>query len=209
MLREFDIISIFERTFGYRPKPYRIQSEQVNKPPVSQPGNDKPRRLSTYVQNQPSTSGLNYEDVYKDPFGTSGGRSIFLPVWLNGYMLPFPVVEISLKNNIVETVMVNRSGTVKEYISAEDYQINIKGIIIREDGQYPETEIMQLKAIAEWGQAMPIRNALTDIFLSHPGEEMAQVVVTDLKFPATVGVKNAKAYELNLLSDQAFELYVQ
>lgn len=192
MFREYDIARLFETVFGYKPKPY--ESSQM---------------VTAKKQFSSSISGLaDYYDTYQD-FGSSGGREIFLPIWLNDYMLPFAVVDISNKKNIVETPMIHRQGTVKELISIEDVKIGVKGIIIREDGLYPDQEIQQLKFMYDFNEAISIKNLLTDIFLLEIGaKKPPQVVITDLKFPATVGVKNAKAYEMSLVSDRIFDLYV-
>lgn len=136
------------------------------------------------------------------------GRSYFMPVSLGAtpgardLELRNPVVKITCRKTIVETAMVNRPGTIKELINTEDYKINIKGIIIREDNKFPLDEIAQLNDYFTMNMVLYIRSKLTDVFL----KDGAPVVFTDIAWPETVGVENVKAYEINLISDSSFKL---
>ncbi|TAN18832.1 MAG: hypothetical protein EPN37_04530 [Chitinophagaceae bacterium] len=210
--REFDIAQLFESVFGYKPRPYQLDNNQVSVPGTWKDGSIDKNKLFAYPADQEPLGGESpYYDNYKDMFGSDSGKKIFLPAWINGWMLPYPVIAIQSRKNIMETVMIDRQGTVKELVNTEDYKISIKGIIVREDGTYPEYEIKQLKEIFEINQTVELKSVLTDFFLLNPngnGSSLSQVVITDLNFPHTVGVKNAKAYEMSLVSDNAYTLYV-
>lgn len=136
------------------------------------------------------------------------GRPYFMPVTLSPNQvgkelkLRNPVIKITGRKTIVETALVNRTGTVKELINREDYKINIKGIIIAEDNMFPAKEIERLNSFFQLNTALYIRSVLTDIFLT----KSEQVVITDISWPEMVGVENAKAYEINLISDIPFKL---
>lgn len=142
------------------------------------------------------------------------GREMFMPVKMSipfmtgtiDLIIPFAVVSISRRKTVVETAMPERSGTVKELINAEDYSINIKGIIIRPDNEWPEDEIIKLKSLQDYNQNLVLRSALTDIFLS--GEHQHKVVLKSFSMPATPGVQNAKAFDLDCVSDSIFELTI-
>jgi hypothetical protein len=127
------------------------------------------------------------------------GREFFMPVVLDGVLLPFAVVGIRLRKTIVKTSLVERDGTVKEIISSDDYEISVKGIAIYPDGDvFPEDEIMALKKIYEKNQAVVLQCAMTDIFI--PKDD--SVVMEDLTFPPVSGVEHARPYEMSLLSDR-------
>ncbi|WP_343744208.1 DUF6046 domain-containing protein [Chitinophaga sp.] len=136
------------------------------------------------------------------------GRPYFMPVSLgvnqgaNDIQLRNPVVKITCRKTIVETAMVNRGGTVKELINTEDYKINIKGFIIREDNMYPLNEIAHLNEYFEKNMAFYIRSQLTDVFM----KDADMVVFTDITWPELVGVENVKPYEINLITDSKFKL---
>ncbi|NLR66922.1 hypothetical protein HGH92_21620 [Chitinophaga varians] len=136
------------------------------------------------------------------------GRPYFMPVSIgttqlgNDLVLRNPVMKITCRKTIVETAMVNRAGTVKELINTEDYKINIRGIIIREDNMYPLEEIKELNDYFEKNIAFFIRSALTDLFM----KDGDRVVFTDITWPEVVGVENVKPYEINLITDSKFKL---
>jgi Domain of unknown function (DUF6046) len=180
-MANFNIGEIFEQAFGYNlPKPFEISKadERVEQSSLGQP--------------------MYMDDVF--------GREFFLPVVLDDMMVPFAVVSIACKKTIVKTALVEHKGTVKELINTEDYVINIKGIIVRPDDKWPESEIIDLEKLFNKNQSVTLRNALTDIFLK--GEYEHKVVVQSINFPATAGVEHAKAFEIECESDAIFELEV-
>lgn len=61
----------------------------------------------------------------------------------NTIVLKNVVIGLTLQNNIVETVLVGRAGTVKEYVSAQDWGLNLSIILNdfgneEQTGSYPE-----------------------------------------------------------------------
>ena len=60
----------------------------------------------------------------------------------NNELIEFVNAKINVRkeNTIVETALVNRRGTIKEYISAKDYAVDISGDIIVEGNSYPAFE---------------------------------------------------------------------
>ncbi|HLO38372.1 MAG TPA: DUF6046 domain-containing protein [Lacibacter sp.] len=180
-MAEFNIDEIFQNAFGYNlPKPFEISDADI--------------RIEQSSLGQP---------MYMDD---SFGREFFLPVVLDGLMVPFAVVSISCKKTIVKTALVERQGTVKELINTEDYVINIKGIIVRPDDKWPEDDIITLEKLFNKNQSVTLRNALTDIFLK--GDYEHKVVVQSINFPAMAGIEHAKAFEIECESDAIFTLTV-
>ncbi|HEY0611365.1 MAG TPA: DUF6046 domain-containing protein [Chitinophaga sp.] len=173
MATSFDIKKIFQDSWGYHPPVFDV-----------------------VLQSEQSLRKVDY--FAKGLFG----RPYFMPVKLGDVHLPNPVIKITSKKTIVETAMVGRTGTVKELISQENYRINIKGIIITENNNYPESEIQQVHDLYKQNTSFPINSALTDIFLTDDNK----VVITDISWPEIVGVQNVKTYEMNLVSDHPFEL---
>ncbi|MCW3467640.1 DUF6046 domain-containing protein [Chitinophaga nivalis] len=184
MKTTYDIRSLFKASWGYTPPVLDIikQPEESN--------NDGP-----------------YFD--KGAFG----KSYFMPVTLiipasetqpaRSISLPNPVIRISSRKTIVETAMVNRTGTIKELINTEDFKISIKGVIINDSNHFPEDEIKQLHALYSVDEAITINSVLTNFFLK---SEEQKVVITDINWPEVTGIQNVKPYELNLISDHAFDL---
>ncbi|WP_440132751.1 DUF6046 domain-containing protein [Chitinophaga sancti] len=173
MALDIDISSIFASTFGYTPKNFKVPN---------QPANNK--RGTSYYGN------------------ASYNTSYFMAVKIGTLELYNPVISISSKKTIVQTPLVYRSGSVKELVSKDDFKINIKGIIIRDDNIFPDNEISELVDLYNRNAALPIYCALTSLVFS----EGETVVITDLSFPATPGTQNIQAYEMNLISDLKFIL---
>ncbi len=176
MPTSYDIKKIFKDTWGYHPPVFDVA--------------DQPEKTSKKV----------------DYFATGlFGRPYFMPVKLGDVNLPNPVIKVTNKKNIVESILVNRIGTVKELIGQEDYKINIKGIIIIEDNSYPEKQITDIHNLYSKNTNLTISSALTDIFLT----DNNSVVITDITWPEMAGIQNVKTFEINLVSDRAFELILK
>jgi hypothetical protein len=182
MATEFNIKDLFRKVFGHEPPPNFRIDHAVD-----------PDRVSSLGQ------PYYNDDVF--------GREIFMPVKLNDYWLHLPVIGISSKKVVVSTAMPERKGTVKELISSEDYIITIKGIIIRPDNNFPEAEIRELEEIKQKDESITMRSALTDIFLK--GDFEHRVVIKALSFPEVAGVQHARPYQMELESDQIFDLEIE
>jgi hypothetical protein len=176
-MSEFLIRDIFQRSFGYQPEAeFRIEQ--------------------AVARRESSDLGQPYFDV------DDLGREHFMPIRLNGWLIPFGVVSVVPRKNVVSTGMVERTGSVHEIISVNDYSINIKGILLINENDYPEDEVRKLHEIFLINAAVELRSAKTDIFLK--GED--KVVITEVPLPATPGIQQAQPFEINCLSDTIFTL---
>lgn len=129
----------------------------------------------------------------------------FMPVKLATELeLWNPIMRITARKTVIETPMVEMPGSVKEIISNDDYVINIKGIIKRPNGTWPDTELEQLKRLWDLRAAIEIESALTGIFLK--GNEY--VVLTNMSIPDKPGSTEAVLYELEMVSDTIFPLEI-
>lgn len=184
MALNINISEIFYKAFGYEmPEP-----EQPEIP-------DAPTRTEY------SSLGASYYDW------DDWGREHYLPVTLNGYMIPFAVLSILPKKMVVKTPMPERGGSVHELVSIDDYVINIKGLFINDDNTFPESDIQVFQNIFLINQSIKLRSVITDIFLS--GKFDHSVVVTDMKWNQIAGTEHAISFEMACESDMAFELEIQ
>lgn len=77
-------------------------------------------------------------------------------------------VNASLQKEIVKTQLVGKKGTIKEYISDGDYQLNIAvGLVsVNAQGeiidQYPERALSQLRRILEIGESLEVSSPFLD-----------------------------------------------
>ena len=124
--------------------------------------------------------------------------------------LPYSVVRVTGKKNIVKTPVMYRKGTVKEQYNIDDYSISIKGFLIGENGQFPEPDMDSLRDLFELKRSVQIDNAITNIFLNDPGlsrYEQQRVVIESLDFPEVEGGRiNVRPFTMQLESDFVFTL---
>lgn len=196
MANEFDIGSLYAKAFGYQPPDnFTINKDKLDVQQISFDMQSAGERRLTSNKGQ-----LFYaEDAV--------GREFFLPVWIDGYMIPFAVIGITCKKTVVSTPMPERGGSVSELISIDDYIINIKGMCVSENDEYPDGDIDSLFKLFEKNKTLKIRSVLTDIFLAGSSEHMC--IVRELKLPAIAGVEHVKPFELDLTSDMIFDLIVK
>lgn len=173
---ELDLQQIFKSAFGYDAAPMTFHLER--------------KEMSNLGQRYYGTDLL--------------GREHFLPVRLNNYLLPFAVIGMTCRKNIVSTPMPMRGGSIHELISIEDYQFNIKGIVLTEDNSFPESQIKDVYKLFEKNASLELRSVLTDIVLN--GAYNHSVVITEIKWPTVTGVEHAKPFEMELEGDMAFTL---
>lgn len=208
----FNISDLFEQTFGYKTRAFDPDFSKTE-------GAVNTNRKEYGAQGSPyytiGSLGLEYymPVTISYPEGISSLTSkqatqgAIETGKLKKWDLPFPVISVSSSKTIVETPLTERRGTVKELINIRNYEITIKGFIIGEGNNFPESEVTILRNIYEQNEPLAIQCPLTDIFLLRPDRSGSdQVVITELKFPAVTGVKNVAPYELHLVSDEPFNL---
>jgi hypothetical protein len=215
-----DVQKVFENTWGYIGLPYpEILIKRFLKGEKPLPtfefetdtgGSELPKYpFAPWMKKERSTLGVPLRTTVKE----SGYADIFLPIWLfeedatpdeAKYLLPLSMMRMTCKKNIVTTPLVNRNGTVKEEISIDDWELDIKGVMVGLDGDYPDAELQTLAGWWERSAALNIQNAKTAICMSG-GEK---VVITSLALPECKGFENTQPYELKMISDVPFSLYI-
>ncbi len=112
-----------------------------------------------------------------------------------------PLVSISLQKTIVETATVGeaRAGTVKEYICTEDFDIEIKGVCIGENGAYPTEDIKAVKELFLVNEALEVQeNLFFELF------DIKKIVLKSFKLDEMVGQEGVQKYSINAVSDIPF-----
>lgn len=195
----FDIGTLFQQAFGVgRGKPF--DPKQAHEPEI---------RQELGFDDLPTSSdaeGTEFVQVRNSLNATlPDGRQIFMPMQIGGVLLPNePSIAISSRKNIVETALVgsSRRGTVKEFISIEDWTVTIRGIAINFDSKmvYPEDQVKSLRDLYEKNEALEVKCALTNLL------GIYRLVITGFEFPEMVGVQHAQAYQFTCVSDEEFLL---
>jgi len=135
------------------------------------------------------------------------GREYYMPVKLGGLSFPYCTTRISCKKTIVKTGLVNRPGSVKELISFEDYEIELRGLIVAQYDTLPTSQIKQVRDFFKQQTSLSISSALIDIFLAQPETNGSNhVIIESYEFPEVRGVMNVRPFTMRLVSDAPFEL---
>jgi len=130
------------------------------------------------------------------------GTTHFMPVELDGMVLPYALIDITAKKNIVSTSLVERKGTVKELISTEDYVINIKALLINDE--YPEQEVIDWHKVFEKNKSLILRSVKTDIFLQ--GDD--KVIIREIRWPPVAAVEHVQPVDMTLETDLVYTLEI-
>lgn len=112
-------------------------------------------------------------------------------------------INVSLQKQIVSTALVGRPGTIKEYITDGDYQINISvGLVsVDENGviidQYPQAAVTQLREILERTEALEVSSAFLDLW------QISHMVVTGFSVRQMTH-SNRQVIDITALSDTEY-----
>ena len=74
-------------------------------------------------------------------------------------------LTISPENTIVRTPLINKAGTVKEYLQASDYRVTIDGNLIRDSHiKFPVEAMKRLLKVLKQAEAIRVSNAKLSFF---------------------------------------------
>lgn len=130
----------------------------------------------------------------------------------DGIRVDTVMFEVTLAKNIISTAINGRDGTVKQFISNGDYEINCTGIIIGQtdannagfDVKYingvPEAEIRKFNAIAKVPQEIEIVSEFLDFF------DISTIVIASASFSQREGFRDSVLFNFSMLSDHPIEL---
>jgi len=112
--------------------------------------------------------------------------------------------DVVPSNTIVETPIVGRRGTVKEYISANDYKVNITGMIFSDSvDAFPLYEQIAFKKILDTERYLEVDSVYLGLF------GITKLVYKSGSFKPNKKFVNAFDFKLNCVSDEDFSLYVE
>ncbi len=113
-------------------------------------------------------------------------------------------VDVTPTNTIVETALIGRAGTVKEYISANDYKVNLSGMVISDSiDSFPLYEQIALKKILETEKTMQVESVYLNLW------GITKLVYLNGSFKPSNKYVNAFDFKLQCVSDKDFSLYVE
>lgn len=115
--------------------------------------------------------------------------------------LEVAIVEVNKPRNIVKTQVMGKNGTVKEYMSDDDYQITIYGSFTNKYAyRSPEELIRNFNNFTK----VPLELKIVSNFLSY--FDIFTIVIENSKIQQREGSRNIVDYELHCSSDTPFEI---
>lgn len=114
---------------------------------------------------------------------------------------PTTLVEITRKKRIVRTSVNGAStGTVKEYIGTDDFEVRLTGMIVSQDDNMPVDYIQDFRAVMEAPVALSVTSELLQWF------GIYNLVVDDYSIALVEGYSNLVAYQVRAMSDAPVEI---
>ncbi len=151
---------------------------------------------------------ISISDIGKSEINTYLGTPYFMDMYCTipgspRVRLPHePLIRFSLRKNIVKTVTTGgkRTGTVKEYISSDDYRIEFRGVCVDAHNplRYPSEQVEIIKKLSHTNEAIEVSNDILRFF------GIYKMVIESVSFSDMVGVPGAQAYQIRALNDEDF-----
>ena len=113
-------------------------------------------------------------------------------------------IDVTQKNKIVTTQLINRAGSVKERIQREDYEVKVYGNLIGGRDKFPHEDLKTLVEILNSTTSISCSSAYLDIF------GINKLVMKNAKFDQN-GLKyfNTLPLELTFDSDEDYNFLVE
>lgn len=138
------------------------------------------------------------------------GRYVHCPLTLRRedgreLVLPDAVVALSRAKYVVTTQVVGMSGTVKEYVSSGDYDLNIAvGIAAQDDDhiadRYPQEEIRLLREFLDEASPLTVHSSFLDLF------EVNRIVIKSYSLTQQTE-SNYQDLVVSAMSDEEYNVY--
>jgi hypothetical protein len=135
------------------------------------------------------------------------GRKVFSDVILkwNGKRIVFldAIVTITQDINIVKTSLAGRSGTVKEYVSSDDYEVKIEASINSGDKyEFPVDKTRDLITLLNAGEQIEVISEFIAMF------DIQYLVCRRARLSQISGTQNMQKVEMDFLSDKDIQLVI-
>lgn len=140
------------------------------------------------------------------------GQYTFMPVNLNGYEMPNPLIIITGEKSIIETD-VTEVGTVFEKVFTRPYDISIICTLIGENKQWPESDFKAITDLFKIGEPVVLKNAITDYFIYPSGNASSSgegnFLITKISVLDNAGAENVEVIQIDGRSNEPFELEIK
>ena len=129
------------------------------------------------------------------------GKNIYVPY--GALSLDTVLITVSMTKNIIPTSITGRKGSIKEYITDNDFQVNIKGSLVDDSsGRYPIEQMTLLRSICAAPEAIKVKSDFLLLF------SITHLVIQSYNFSQSEGYSNVQLFDLNCISDTPTELSI-
>lgn len=150
-------------------------------------------------------------DKFSAFFGTPVYGSVLFPagayIDLEGNTISYAdlnfdeaIVEVQKSNDIVSTPLPGRDGTIKEYISASDFQITINGLLVGAGEQSPYDLVTLCNRVFSATQAIEVYN---DLLIAL---DVTSVVIQSVTYRQNQSYSNVLGVTISMVSDKNINL---
>lgn len=112
------------------------------------------------------------------------------------------LVDVAFPRNVEKTTIQGRNGTVKEYIGEGDATITFRGVIVGDNGVYPEEEVLALKQVIKAPVSIPVVSKYLQML------DIDTIVFEDRNFAQEEGSYSYQAFTLSAVQDTPVELQI-
>lgn len=136
------------------------------------------------------------------------GRPVFSDLWLKEgdtkLLFVNAILTITRDFTITKTAMQGRSGTVKEYIGAGDYQVNVQASLLETSSEkYPVSDLQKLIAIMNSQKQIEVISELLSLF------GIYYVVPEKFQLTQALSGQNRQGVVLEFISDKDIQLVIE
>jgi len=147
-------------------------------------------------------------DGMESPYPTSAGGAVrnvlILRNQANDVQIVFYDVKIRVnrRNTIIETPLAGRTGSVKEYIQAQDYDISVSGSLISDHRiKFPLAELRAVVELLHKAETFTLANVYLESF------GISKVVLKSADYDQqSQQFVNVLPFSFNFVSDEDYEL---
>ena len=108
------------------------------------------------------------------------------------------LMTVSRTKNIVKTIISGNSGSFKEWVNDDDFQISISGFICGRN-KYPKDEVIAFLQLMESNEPLSCQSQFMDLF------GIYFIIVEEFKLPISEGWDNIQAFDFTACSDKPLE----
>jgi hypothetical protein len=190
-----NVFDILQKVYGARGIPFPNAPLQGEGSAIANGFN----YVSDSVQNERSGTGTPIKK-YSDE---NLGQYVFMPVMIDGYELPNPLIIITGEKLVVETDILD-VGTVFEKVFKKPYDVTIICTLVGEQKVWPEKELKEVVALWNKEGLVTLKCALTDVFLQ-PKENL---LITKISILDNEGAENVEVIQIDGRSNLDFQLEI-